>query len=83
MHSMKIIINNIILNTGNLLRVYFKCFCNPLPPTKKKYEGLPWLVVEWLRLRAPNAGGPGLILGHGTRSHMLKLSSDAATKDPT
>ena len=29
------------------------------------------LVVQWLRLQAPNAGGPGSIPGHGTRSHML------------
>ena len=28
------------------------------------------LVVQWLRLRAPNAGGPGSIPGQGTRSHM-------------
>ena len=33
------------------------------------------LVVQWLKLRAPNAGGPGLIPGQGTRSH-------ATTKDP-
>ena len=33
------------------------------------------LVVQWLRLRAPSAGGPHPI--HGTRSHMLQL------KDPT
>ena len=26
------------------------------------------LVVQWLRLRAPNAGGPGMIPGQGTRS---------------
>ncbi|TEA34995.1 hypothetical protein DBR06_SOUSAS9710069, partial [Sousa chinensis] len=31
------------------------------------------LVVQWLRLHAPNAGGPGLISGQGTRSHMLQL----------
>ena len=31
------------------------------------------LVVQWLRLHAPNAGGPGLIPGQGTRSHMLQL----------
>ena len=43
--------------------------------------GIP--VVQWLTLQAPNAGGPGLIPGQGTRSHMLKLSSDAVTKDPT
>ena len=28
------------------------------------------LVVQWLRLHAPNAGDPGLIPGQGTRSHM-------------
>ena len=36
------------------------------------------LVIQWLRLRAPNAGDPGSIPGQGTRSHM-----HAATKDPT
>ena len=40
-------------------------------------------MVQWLRLGAPNAGGPGSVLGQGTRSHMLQLSSHAMTKDPT
>ena len=31
------------------------------------------LVVQWLRLHAPNAGRPGSIPGQGTRSHMLQL----------
>ena len=31
------------------------------------------LVVQWLRLLAPNAGGPGSIPDQGTRSHMLQL----------
>ena len=31
------------------------------------------LVVQWLRLRSPNAGGPGSILGQGTESHMPQL----------
>ena len=31
------------------------------------------LVVQWLRLCAPNAGGQGSILGKGTRSHMPQL----------
>ena len=31
------------------------------------------LVVQWLRLRAPNAGGLGSILGQGTRSRMPQL----------
>ena len=30
-------------------------------------------MVQWLRLWAPNAGGPGWIPGQGTRSHMLQL----------
>ena len=36
--------------------------------------------VQWLRLRAPNAGGPGFIPGRGTRSHMLQLRPSAAKK---
>ncbi|TEA30634.1 hypothetical protein DBR06_SOUSAS4110079, partial [Sousa chinensis] len=31
------------------------------------------LVVQWLRLCSPNAGGPGSIPGQGTRSHMPQL----------
>ena len=37
---------------------------------KIKYSGT-FLVVQWLRLQAPNAGGPGSIPGQGTRSPML------------
>ena len=36
------------------------------------------LMVQWLRLHAPNAGGLGSIPGPGTRSHM-----HATTKEPT
>ena len=32
-----------------------------------------FLAVQWLRLHTPNAGGPGLIPGQGTRSHMWQL----------
>ena len=35
------------------------------------------LVVQWVRLHAPNAEGPASIPGWGTRSHM-----HAATKSP-
>ena len=31
------------------------------------------VVVQWLRLCAPNAKGPGSIPGQGTRFHMLQL----------
>ncbi|TEA16682.1 hypothetical protein DBR06_SOUSAS20610074, partial [Sousa chinensis] len=42
------------------------------------------LVVQWVRLRAPNAGGLGLIPGQGTRSrmHATTKSLHASTKDP-
>ena len=36
------------------------------------------LVVQWLRLRAPNAGGWGLIPGQGTRSRMPQLRCGTA-----
>ena len=39
---------------------------------KGHYQGTS-LVVQWLRLSAPNAGGPGSIPGQGTRSHVLQL----------
>ncbi|TEA28867.1 hypothetical protein DBR06_SOUSAS4010084, partial [Sousa chinensis] len=43
------------------------------------------LVVQWVRLHAPNAGGPGSIPGRGARSHMKAAteSPHATTKDPT
>ena len=38
-------------------------------------------MVQWLRLLAPSAGGPGSIPGQGTRSHMPQLKiPHAATK---
>ena len=42
------------------------------------------LVVQWIRLRAPNAGGPGSIPGQGTRSHMhaATKSSHATAEEP-
>ena len=30
-------------------------------------------MVQWLRFCSPSAGGPGSILGQGTRSHMLQV----------
>ena len=41
-------------------------------------------VVQWIRLHAPNAGGPGSIPGEGTRSHMhaATKSLHATTKEP-
>ena len=40
------------------------------------------LMVQSLRLRSPKTGGPGLIPGQGTGSHMLQLKfSHATTKN--
>ena len=33
------------------------------------------LVVQWLRLCTPNAGGVGAIAGQGTRSHVPQLKA--------
>ncbi|TEA28252.1 hypothetical protein DBR06_SOUSAS3310034, partial [Sousa chinensis] len=42
------------------------------------------LVVQWVRLHTPNAGGPGSIPGQGTRYHMCAVTQSlrAATKNP-
>ena len=37
------------------------------------------LVVQWLGLQVPNAEGPGLIPGQGTRSHKLQLKIPRVT----
>ena len=47
------------------------CDYGTVIPIKKK-TGTS-LVVQWLRLCAPNAGGLGSIPGQGTRSHMPQL----------
>ena len=36
------------------------------------------LLVQWLRIQAPDAGGLGSIPGQGTRSHMLQLRRNTA-----
>ena len=43
------------------------------------------LVAQWVRFRAPNAGGPGSIPGQGIRSHMhaATKSLHATTKETT
>ena len=45
----------------------------------KTYTEGTFLVVQWLTLHAPNEGGPSLIPGQGTRSHMLQLKIQPAT----
>ena len=42
------------------------------------------LIIQWVRLHAPNAGGPASIPDQGTRSrmHASTKSLKATTKDP-
>ena len=57
------------------------CFESGQEPLKLQAEGVNYkgaqggisLVVQWLRLWAPNAGDLDLTLGQGTRSHMWQL----------
>ena len=58
-----------------------KCSCSLTVSIPKLVLGTS-LVVQWVRLRAPNAGDPGSIPGWGTRSHMhaATKSSHATTK---
>ena len=45
-------------------------------------NGTP-LVVQWLRLRTPDAGGPSYFPGQGTRSLMPQLKEPACgNEDP-
>ena len=39
------------------------------------------LVVQWVRLCAPNAGGPGSIPGQGTRSRMHAATKEFACRN--
>ena len=60
------------------IRVFMNGTClAPTPPrwskcSLRKAQGA-FLVVQWLRLHAPNAGGRGLIPSQGTGSHMPQL----------
>ena len=45
-----------------------------LPRYNSEHGHQDFLVVHWLRIRAPNAGGLGSTLG-GTRSHMPQIRS--------
>ena len=61
-----------------LQETHFNISTGELKVKIKKKTGGTSLVVQWLRLCAPNAGGLGSIPGQGTRSHMQ--SSHVAMK---
>ena len=56
--------------------------CNDDTAINSHVCGTP-LVVQWLRLCAPNAWGLGYMSGWGTRSHVLQLRSGTAKKKNT
>ena len=47
--------------------------------TSEVWEGTS-LLVQWVRLCVPNAGGPGSIPGQGTKAHMPQLRLGTALK---
>ena len=59
---------------------HIHCLQDTLSWSSSMWDGLRILalgtsvVVQWLRLRTPNAGGWGSIPGQGTGSHLLHLS---------
>ena len=52
-----------IENLNKSYNYKWSCMCNLKPS----------LVLQWLRLRAPKAGGPGSLPGQEPRSHMAQL----------
>ena len=74
----------------NILNLKIIIFISTVQITLEENDLGTSLVVQWLRLSAPNAGSPGSIPGQGTRSHMPQLRvhmpqlkvPHAATKDP-
>ena len=80
---MIVLINNPILKFIYSVRKLRSHSLQMEGPTQTRWLGSS-LVAQWLRLCAPNTGGPGLIPGRGTRSHMhaSTKSLHATTKEP-
>ena len=68
-----------ISNTVNQLyfNIFFLIGKNIFQKSISNAGGGTSLMVQWLRLLTPNAGGPGSTPGQGTRSRMPQL------KDPS
>ena len=65
--------NQIVTKIMNLFTLGTKINCLLLVFTIKEGKAGISLVVQWLRLHVPSAGGLGLIPGQGTRSHTRQL----------
>ena len=64
-----------VVNTGKTIALTRRTFELEM---QLKPDGGTSLVVQWLQLCAPKAGGLGLILGQGTRSYMPQLRPSTA-----
>ena len=65
------------MDSGGLVRCVKYDKANKEKVRRKQTQSGTLLVLQWLRLIAPNAGGLGSILGQGTRSHTLQLRPGA------
>ena len=61
-----------IISTGNVY--ILSCVAIHFNSLIKRSEVRISLVVQWLRLHAPNAGGLGSVPGQGAKSYMLRLT---------
>ena len=65
------------LESSWIFIAFLPLFIKPLVYLFVPHVKVRWgtsLVVQWLRCHAPHAGGPDLIPGQGTRSHMPQLN---------
>ena len=60
--------------------VYFTNLVNPREIVSVKNHSETSLVVQWLRLCAPNTESLGLIPGQGTRPRMVQLESSLSLR---
>ena len=74
--SMSKILKNCFLELFSLITKDRKCDQDSITSSSLCLKAVIYgtsLVVQWLRLGAPNSGGLGSIPGQGTRSHMPQL----------
>ena len=71
------------LYSRNKHNIVKQLYTNKKKKKERKWKRGTSLVAQWLRLRTPNAGGPGSIPGQGTRSHVhaTTKSSHATAKE--
>ena len=83
------LLNFVTYNIKGLISLIYTELLEIIKKKKGENPGRKWtkegtsLVVQWLRLCTPNAGGPGSIPGQGSRSPMhAAMKSSHATDFP-